>query len=97
MFDSTMIMYFPEGGETNHAHGTEAPFIILSGSACNIDIAGRYIRLPYHATEGHKTLANCYTTLLNAHGNSIKHYGDPDLEMLRKKMPRDGPIKQFLG
>jgi hypothetical protein len=52
--------------------------------------------LPYHATEGHKTIGNWYTTLLNAHGNPIKHYGDLDLEMSRNKFDQAGAIKQFL-
>jgi hypothetical protein len=97
MFDNTMIMYFPEGGEEHHGHGTEAPFIILAGNNCNLDMAGRYIRLPYHATAGHKTIGNFYTTLLNAHGNPIKHYGDLDLDMARLKLDQAGAIKQFLG
>jgi hypothetical protein len=97
MFDNTMILYFPEGGETHHGHGTEAPFVILSGANCNLDIAGRYIRLPYHATEGHKTLGNWYTTLLNAHGNPIKHYGDFDLAMSRKKLDQAGAIARFIA
>ncbi|BCX47777.1 hypothetical protein HAHE_16850 [Haloferula helveola] len=97
MFDNTMIMYFPEGGETHHGHGTEAPFVVLSGDKCNLDIAGRYIRLPYHATEGHKSLGNWYTTLLNAHGNPIKHYGDLDLDMSRKKLDQLGAIQQFMS
>jgi len=96
MFDNTMILYFPENGEGHHSHGTEAPFIVMAGDNCNLDIAGRYIRLPYHATEGHKTIGNWYTTLLNAHGNPIKHYGDLDLEMSRKKIDQAGAIKQFL-
>ncbi len=96
MFDNTMIMYFPEGGEAHHGQGTEAPFMILSGANCNLDIAGRYIRLPYHATEGHKTLGNWYTTLLNVHGNPIEHYGDLDLTMSRKKLDQMGSIKQFM-
>lgn len=97
MFDNTMVMYFPEGGETHHGHGTEAPFVILSGANCNLDIAGRYIRLPFHGTEGHKTLGNWYTTLLNSHGNPIKHYGDLDLEMSRKKHDQLGCIKLFMS
>ena len=97
MFDNTMIMYFPENGETHHSSGTEAPFVILAGNNCKLDMAGRYIRLPFHGTEGHKTLGNWYTTLLNAHGNPIKHYGDFDLEMSRKKLDQTGSIKQFLG
>lgn len=95
MFDNTTILYFPEGGETHHGHGTEAPFIVLSGRNCRLNIAGRYIRLPYIATEGHKTLGNWYTTLLNAHGNPIAHYGDLDLEMSRLKLDQTGAINQF--
>ncbi len=97
MFDSTMIMYFPENGEGHHSWGTEAPFVILAGENCKLDIGGRYIRLPYHGTEGHKTLGNWYTTLLNAHGNPIEHYGDLDLEMSRKKLNQTGAIKQLMG
>jgi len=96
MFDNTMIMYFPEGGETHHGTGTEAPFVVLAGDNCKLNMAGRYLRLPYHGTEGHKTISNWYTTLLNVHGNAIKHYGDLDLEMSRKKLDQTGPIKELL-
>jgi hypothetical protein len=96
MFDNTVIMYFPEGGETHHGHGTEAPFVILAGDNCKLDMMGRYVRLPYHGNEGHKTIGNWYTTLLNAYGNPIKHYGDFDLEMARKKLAQEGAIKQFI-
>lgn len=97
MFDNTMILYFPENGEGHHSHGTEAPFVVLAGDNCRLDMTGRYIRLPYHATEGHKTIGNWYTTLLNAHGNPIEHYGDFDLEMARKKFDQTGAIKRFLS
>ena len=97
MFDNTMIMYFPENGETHHGVGSEAPFLIMSGSSCNLNMSGRYVRLPFLGNEGHKTLGNWYTTLLNAHGNPIQHYGDLDLEMSRKKFDQLGAIKQFLG
>jgi hypothetical protein len=97
MFDNTMVMYFPENGETHHGVGSEAPFLIMAGSGCNLDMSGRYVRLPYLGDEGHKTLGNLYTTLLNAHGNPIKHYGDLDLEMSRKKFDQLGSIKQFMG
>lgn len=97
MFDNTMIMYFPENGETHHGIGIESPFLIMAGNNCNLDIAGRYIRLPFLGNEGHKTLGNWYTTLLNAHGNPIEHYGDLDLEMARKKLPQTGAIKQFMA
>ncbi len=96
MFDHSVIMYFPENGEGHHSHGTEAPIVLLAGDQCRLAMRGRYIRLPYHGTEGHKTLGNWYTTLLNAYGNPIKHYGDLDLEMSRKKLDQVGSIKQFI-
>jgi len=96
MFDNTVILYFPENGEGHHSHGTEAPFIVMAGDNCRLDMCGRYIRLPYHGTEGHKTIGNWYTTLLNAHGNPIEHYGDLDLEMSRKKLDQTGAIDQLV-
>lgn len=97
MFDNTVVMYFPENGEGHHSHGTEAPFVILAGENCRLNIAGQYIRLPYHATEGHKTIGNWYTTLLNAYGNPIPHYGDFDLEMSRKKYDQTGAIVDLMS
>lgn len=96
MFDNTVIMYFPENGETHHSHGWEAPYVVVAGDNCALDILGRYIRLPYHGTQGHKTLGNWYTTLLNAHGNPIEHYGDFDLTMSRLKLDQAGAIQRFL-
>ncbi len=97
MFDNTMIMYFPEGGETHHGHGTEAPFVILAGDNIKLNMAGRYFRLPYHGTEGHKTIGNWYTTLLNAHGNPISTTATSISRMSRKKLDQVGAIQQFLS
>ena len=97
MFDNTTIIYMPESGDGHHSKNNEAPTVILSGKNTKLDIAGRYIRLPFHATEGHKTLSNWYTTLLNANGNPISHYGDLDIGMARKKLHQLGNIKQFIG
>ncbi|MFT5129363.1 MAG: hypothetical protein ACI8W8_002985 [Rhodothermales bacterium] len=96
MFDNTVVMYFPENAETHHSHGWEAPFLVFSGNKVNLDMAGRYIRLPYHGAEGHKPLGCWYTTLLNAHGNLIEHYGDLDLDMSRKKLAQSGSIPQLM-
>ena len=94
MFDNTMIFYFPNSGETHHAQGTEFPFVVLSGSNSKLKLGSRYVRLPYWGNPGHKTLGNFYTTILNAYGNPIKHYGDPDLSL---KLEQAGPIKEFMA
>ncbi|MCP4192683.1 MAG: DUF1552 domain-containing protein [Planctomycetaceae bacterium] len=97
MFDNTTIIYMPETGDTHHGWGTEAPMVILTGANSKLDLAGRYLRLPYHASVGHQTLGNWYTTLLNAYGNPIEHYGDLDPELERKQMNQTGSIRQFLA
>jgi hypothetical protein len=97
MFDNTMICYFPDNGETHHSHGTEFPFVILSGKNTKVNLRGRYIRLPNYGDAGHRTLGNFYTTLLNAHGNPVKHYGDPDPGLARFGHDQTGAIPSFLG
>lgn len=96
MFDNTTIIYMPETGSGHHGPDTEAPMVIMSGKNSKLDIAGRYIRLPFHGTEGHKTLGNWYTTLLNVYGNPIKHYGDLDLTMQRNRLSQEGAIDQLM-
>ena len=34
---------------------------------------------------------------LNAHGNPVRHYGDPDPGLARFGLDQTGAIKQFLG
>ena len=93
MFDNTMVFYFPSSGETHHAKGTEFPFLIMAGDNAKLNLGRRYIRLPFHGAEGHKTIGNFHTTLLNAYGNPIKHYGDLDPAL---KGIQTGPIKELM-
>lgn len=97
MFDNTMLFYFPDSGETHHSLGLEYPFVVLAGRNCPLDISRRYIRLPGYGQPGHKTLGNWYTTLLNAFGNPIAHYGDLDAGLAKFNIDQKGPIKEFLG
>ena len=94
MFDNTMLFYFPDNGETHHSNGSEWPFVVLAGDNTRMDLGRRYVRLPAYGQSGHKTLGNWYTTLLNAYGNSVNHYGSPDVGL---KIDQLGPIPQFLG
>lgn len=96
MFDNTMLFYFPDNGETHHSTGIEWPFIVFSGRNSKLNIAGRYLRLPHYGEDGHRTLGNWYTTLLNAYGNPIEHYGELDVALEKMKRHQKGPIAQFI-
>ncbi len=97
MFDNTTLLYFPDNGETHHSNGVEWPFIVLAGKNNKLNTAGKYIRLPGYGKEGHKTLGNWYTSILNAYGNPIPHYGDLDLALAADGINQSGSIKQFLS
>ena len=97
MFDNTMIMYFPENGETHHGVGTEAPFLIMSGANCNLDIAGRYIRYPEYGKPGHRTIGNWWTTWLNAFGNPVEHYGNLDLNLQKNGIQQSGALGELMA
>jgi hypothetical protein len=94
MFDNTMIFYFPDSGETHHSHGTEFPFVLLAGDNTKLNLGRRYVRLPYWGKKGHQTLGNFYTTLLNAYGNPIKHFGVLDPSLVGDQT---GPIAQLMS
>lgn len=96
MFDNTLLFYFPDNGETHHSHGAEYPFIVLAGNNARLDLGRRYIRLPNYGQPGHKTLGNWYTTLLNAYGHPIGHYGDFDTGLGKFGIDQSGPIEQFM-
>lgn len=96
MFDNTMLFYFPDGGETHHSHGTQYPFVVLAGKNTKVDLRRRYIRLPAYGKPGHKTLGNWFTTLLNAYGNPVEHYGAPDVGLNKFGIDQRGPIRAFL-
>lgn len=97
MFDNTMICYFPDGGEAHHSHGTEFPFVVMAGDNAKLNLGRRYIRLPNYGQPGHKTLGNWYTTILNAYGNPVEHYGALDVGLNKFGINQTGPIKQFLA
>ncbi|MFK7790883.1 MAG: DUF1552 domain-containing protein [Phycisphaeraceae bacterium] len=97
MFDNTMLFYFPDNGETHHSHGTEWPFIVMAGHNTKMNLGRRYIRLPKYGDEGHKTLGNWYTSMLNAYGNPIEHYGALDTGLDKYGIDQKGAIPQFLA
>ena len=60
-----------------------------------VKLGSRYIRLPDYGQAGHKTLGNWYTTLLNAHGNPIDHFGAVDTGLDKFGINQLGAIAQF--
>lgn len=93
MFDNTFICYLTDCGEKHHPEGIEWPFVIFSGKNVPFSMRGQYRRFPAYMNQGHKTLGNLYTSILNAFGNPIEHYGGIDVNLEKNKIDQHGPIK----
>jgi hypothetical protein len=95
-FDNTTILYFSDCGEKHHPKCNEWPFVVISGKNSPLKLKGRYLRFPKRGENGHRHLGNFYTTLLNAHGSSIEHYGPMDYWIEQKKIDQVGSIKEII-
>lgn len=96
LLDNTTIVYFSDAGNEHHADLKEWPYVVLGGCGGRINVAGRYIQFPDYGKPGQQTIGNWWTTLLNAHGNPIEHFGDFDLNLQKNGAPQSGPISQLL-
>lgn len=96
LLDNTMIVYFSDAGNEHHADLKEWPYVVIGGCGKRLKIAGRYVQIPEYGKKGHCTIGNWWTTLLNAYGNPIKHYGNLDLTLQQNGVPQTGAIEALL-
>lgn len=97
MLDNTMIVYLSDAGESHHGALHEWPFLIVGGCGGRLAIPGHYIRMPGYGQVGHGTIGNLYTSILNAHGDPVAHFGDPDFELERQGLPQRGAVDSLLA
>ena len=95
MLDNTMIIYLSDAGNEHHANNQEWPFIVIGGGSGKFNLAGNYVQLPGYGQAGHRTIGNWYTTLLNAFGNPIEHYGNFDLNLQKNGVKQKGAIEEL--
>jgi hypothetical protein len=97
MLDNTMIVYLSDAGEAHHGALHEWPFLIVGGCGGRLTLPGNYIRMPDYGQSGHGTIGNLYTSFLNAYGDPINHFGDPDFSLEREGLPQRGPISSLIA
>jgi hypothetical protein len=69
---------------------------VIGGCAGKLNIPGRYIRYPKYGDNGCRTIGNWWTTLLNAFGNPIDHYGNEDLVLKKNGQSFRGPLTELI-
>lgn len=96
MLDNTTIIYMSDSGNEHHGNLNEWPYVVLGGCGGRLTLPGRYIQFPQYGQNGHATIGNWWTTLLNAFGNPIEHFGNLDLALQKNGVPQTGPLPQLL-
>lgn len=97
MLDNTMIVYLSDAGEAHHGALHEWPFLIVGGCGGRLTLPGNFIRMPDYGKSGHGTIGNLYTSILNAYGDPIEHFGDPDFTLEREGLPQHGAIASLMS
>jgi len=97
LLDNTAIIYLSDSGNEHHGNLSEWPMLVLGGCGGRLNSVGRYVQFPGYGQKGHQTIGNWYTTLLNAYGNPIKHYGNLDLTLQKNGVPQSGAIAELIA
>lgn len=97
MLDNTMIVYTSPAGDRHHGKLDSWPMVVLGGCGKKMKLAGRYIQFPGYGQKNHKTIGNWWTSVLNAYGNPIKHYGDFDPGLMKGGFDQEGPIPEIIA
>lgn len=96
MLDNTMIVFLSDSANKHHGDCTQWPYVVLGGCSGRLNIPGRYIRYPEYGTDDCRTIGNWWTTLLNAYGNPVEHYGNEDLVLKQNGVSYRGPLSELI-
>jgi hypothetical protein len=97
MLDNTMIVFFSDSANKHHGDCLEWPYVVIGGCGGKLNIPGRYIRYPKYGEAGCRTIGNWWTTLLNAFGNPVEHYGNEDLVLKQNGQSYRGPLSELIA
>lgn len=96
MLDNTTIIFLSDASNKHHGDCLEWPYLVIGGCGGKLNIPGRYIRFPKYGDNGCRTIGNWWTTLLNAFGNPIPHYGNEDLVLKENGSSFRGPLSELI-
>lgn len=96
MLDRTMIVFLSDSGDGHHGSCFEWPYVIIGGGSGKLKLPGRYLRYPKYGQKGCRTIADWWTTILNAHGNPIEFFGNEDLVLKQNGISHASALQELL-
>lgn len=94
LLDNTLIIYMSDAAEGHHPGCKEWPVILLGDLGGRLKTKGRYLRYPWYGNNGHRTMANLFTTLLHVAGDRRERFGLADLAL--RDLDQDGPLAELM-
>ncbi|MFN4261620.1 MAG: DUF1552 domain-containing protein [Gemmataceae bacterium] len=96
MLDNTLIVFLSDAAEAHHSTCVNWPIVLLGGRlGGRLRAGGRYLDFPSYGQNGHRTVANLYTALLQTVGVRRARFGFPDLNL--RDINQDGPLTEILA
>lgn len=97
LLDRTMIVFLSDSGDAHHGSCFQWPYVVVGGCSGRLRLPGRYLRFPEYGQPGCRTIADWWTTVLNAHGNPVEFFGNEDLVLKQNGVSHAGPLTELLA
>lgn len=97
LLDRTMIVFLSDSGDAHHGSCFQWPYVVVGGCSGRLRLPGRYLRFPEYGQPGCRTIADWWTTVLNAHGNPVEFFGNEDLLLKQNGVSHAGPLTELLA
>ena len=93
MWDNTLLVYMPDGGEGHHASFADWPLTLFSGKNIPLHTSpkGRSVVFPRYGADAHRQLSNLWNTLGHAVGHPLDDFGQEAHTRVAK-----GPLSELL-
>lgn len=77
--DNTLVVYLSDSGEGHHPRLEEWPVVLVGDLGGKFQKPGRFVQLPgYRKSDGHRTMASLYLSILDVVGRPRKSFGTAD-------------------
>ena len=93
VLDNTVVVYMSDMAEGHHPECKEWPVLLIGNLAGRLKSGGRYLRYPWYQKDGHRTIANLFTSLLHAAGHPRDRFGFEDQLLL--DLDQGGPLEEL--
>lgn len=96
MMDNTVILYLSDSAENHHSSCFDWPMVMIGNLGGRLRGNDRFLNFAKYGAKGHATIGMLYTTLLNAAGVGMEHFGTKDTSLIGA-VEQSGPLRELIA